>query len=116
MIELPQNQRETHAPGGGLGNLFADAHEPDGLVTVAVGPYVERLPLGNSTVGEIRNRFHQRFDIDPRSQAVIDGNEVGDDTVIRTGQVLMFVHKSGEKGFRPPQSPSENSIHREDSN
>jgi hypothetical protein len=98
MIELPQNQRELNAPGRGLGSLFTDNHEPSGLVTVAVGPYVERLPVGNGTVGEIRSRFRQRFDIDPRSQAVLDGNEVNDDTVVRTGQVLMFVHKSGEKG------------------
>lgn len=99
MMELSQNQRELNAPGHGLGGLFNNPHEPSGLVTVAVGPYVERLPVGNSTVGEIRQRFRQRFDIDPRSQAVVDGNEVSDDTVLRTGQVLMFVHKSGEKGL-----------------
>jgi hypothetical protein len=100
MTELTQpTQRERTAPGGGgLGSLFADNHEPAGLVTVAVGPYVERLPLGNNTVAQIRARFGLRFDIDPRSQAVLDGHEVGDDTVVRTGQVLMFVHKSGEKG------------------
>ena len=97
MQEIQNTPRET--PGGaGLGNLFDDSSDPAGLVTVAVGPYVERLPVGRSTVGEIRNRFRSRFDIDPRSQAVLDGNEVTDDTVVRTGQVLMFIHKSGEKG------------------
>jgi hypothetical protein len=106
MTELTQpTQRERTAPGGGgLGSLFADNHEPAGLVTVAVGPYVERLPLGNNTVAQIRARFGLRFDIDPRSQAVLDGHEVGDDTVVRTGQVLMFVHKSGEKGAGSPRS------------
>ena len=100
MLELPRNHRETSLPGG-LGSLFADHDEPSGLVTVAVGPYFEHLPLGNRTVGEIRNRFRQRFDIDPRSQALLDGHEAGDDTIVRTGQVLMFVHKAGEKGFVP---------------
>jgi hypothetical protein len=99
MTELTQTiPRERTSTGGGLGSLFADDPGPAGLVTVAVGPYVERLPLGNSTVAQIRARFGQRFDIDPHSQAVLDGHEVGDDTVVRTGQVLMFVHKSGEKG------------------
>ena len=97
MLETQNNPREIPA-GAGLGNLFDEPSDPAGLVTVAVGPYVERLPLGRSTVGEIRSRFRSRFDIDPRSQAVIDGNEVTDDTVVRTGQVLMFIHKSGEKG------------------
>ena len=98
MIEIPDTQREAPSLGGGLGNIFAEHNEPAGLVTVSVGPYFERLPLGNRTVGEIRNRFRQRFDIDQRSQALLDGHEVGDDTVVRTGQVLMFVHKTGEKG------------------
>lgn len=98
MIETQRHSREIPAAAGGLGSLFAETNEPAGLVTVAVGPYVERLPLGNSTVAEVRNRFCQRFDIDPRSQAVVDGHEVGDETVLRTGQTLMFVHKAGEKG------------------
>src|SRR6185503_10036343 len=106
MTELTQpTTRERPTNAGGLGSLFDDNHEPGGLVTVAVGPYVERLPLGNSTVAQIRARFGQRFDIDPRTQAVLDGHEVGDDTVVRTGQVLMFVHKSGEKGFGKQQIP-----------
>jgi hypothetical protein len=101
MTELTQPiQRERTPAGSGIGGIFDDQHEPGGLVTVAVGPYVERLPLGNSTVAQIRGRFGMRFDIDPRTQAVLDGREVGDDTVVRTGQVLMFVHKSGEKGCR----------------
>jgi hypothetical protein len=106
MIELTQpTDRERLHGTGGLGSLFDQNHEPAGLVTVAVGPYVERLPLGNSTVAQIRARFGPRFDIDPRTQAVLDGREVGDDTVVRTGQVLMFVHKSGEKGFGKPHDP-----------
>ena len=100
MTELTQpTNRERTSTAGGLGSIFDDNREPGGLVTVAVGPYVERLPLGSSTVAQIRARFGLRFDIDPRTQAVLDGHEVGDDTVVRTGQVLMFVHKSGEKGL-----------------
>jgi hypothetical protein len=105
MIELPHPSRETNAGPPSSNSLFADNTEPAGLVTVAVGPYAERLPVGNTTVGEIRNRFRQRFDIDPRSLAIVDGNEVGDDTVVRTGQVLMFVHKSGEKGSPRARTP-----------
>ena len=106
MTELTQSTTREHPTNaGGLGSLVDDNHEPAGLVTVAVGPYVERLPLGNSTVAQIRVRFGPRFDIDPRTQAVLDGHEVGDDTVVRTGQVLMFVHKSGEKGSAKHQMP-----------
>jgi len=93
--------RPTHErPGGpaGLGSIFADDPAPGQLVTVASGPYMEQLPVGNTTVGEIRRRFRDRFDIDPRSQAVLDGHDVGDETVVRHGQTLMFARRAGEKG------------------
>jgi hypothetical protein len=101
----PQEQqtplrREQH-PGGprsGLGGLFDEPDEASPLALVANGPYAEHLPVGGMTAGEIRRRFRDRFDIDPRSQAVIDGHDVGDDTVVQPGQTLMFMHRSGEKG------------------
>jgi hypothetical protein len=68
------------------------------MVTVMSGPYAEQLPVGNMTVGEIRRRFRDRFDIAPNSQATLDGHEVGDDTVVRAGQVLSFIRHAGEKG------------------
>jgi hypothetical protein len=42
--------------------------------------------------------FADRFDLDPLSQAVIDGREVDDDTIVEAGQLLMFVKRAGEKG------------------
>jgi hypothetical protein len=59
---------------------------------------MERLPVGNMTVGEIRLRFRDRLDIDPQSQAVVDGQEVDDSAQVMIGQVLTFVRKAGEKG------------------
>jgi len=85
--------------GGGLGGIFDDNDDGE-LVTVASGPYAEQLPVANRTVGEIRARFHDRFDIDPRSQAILGGNEASDDTRVQPGQVLMFVRRAGEKGLR----------------
>jgi hypothetical protein len=50
------------------------------------------------TVQQIRERFGDRLDIDPQSQAIVDGNEVNESTVVRAGQLLTFVRKAGEKG------------------
>ena len=68
------------------------------MATVSVGPYVERLPIAGKTVGEIRKRFKAKMDIDDRSQPILDGEEVKAETVVKEGQVLMFIHKAGEKG------------------
>jgi hypothetical protein len=51
------------------------------------------------SVGRIRVRYSDRFDIDAQSLAVLDGATVDDDTIVRAGQVLTFVRHSGEKGL-----------------
>jgi hypothetical protein len=99
MQEQTRPIQETLGPGpGGTDDLFAIGTGAAGPVTVCHGPYAEELPVGDMTVGEIRRRFADRLDIDPQSQAVLDGHEVGDDTIVRAGQLLTFVRKAGEKG------------------
>ncbi len=101
MIEELQPIRESASGGGGLGNLFDEDDSP-GVARVASGLHDERLPVGNMTVGEIRARFRDRLDIDPQSEAAIDGLFVDDATTVRVGQHLIFMHRAGEKGGRAP--------------
>ncbi len=89
---------ETRPAHGGLGTVFDESEDDAGLVTVASGPYAEQLPLAHRTVADIRTRYHDRFDLDPNSQAMLDGQPVQDDVTVRPGQVLTFVHRAGEKG------------------
>ena len=84
------------SPGGGI---FAGDDGTGQPVTVSSGPYIEDLPVSNSSVGEIRRRFADRFDLDPQAQATLDGVVVNDDTTVRAGQSLMFTRPAGEKGL-----------------
>jgi hypothetical protein len=94
-MEEIQVHRNQEAVGGGPN----PADDNDSLMaTVSHWPYCERLPVANMSVGEIRRRYSERFDIDPRSQATVDGNEAGVETIVRPGQMLMFVRRAGEKG------------------
>ncbi len=90
-------REEDHGAGpGGLGTMFGD-DVGAGMVTVTHGLHQEQLPVANMTVGQIRQRLADRFDLgDGRAQ--IDGRDVNDDVVVRPGQSLMFVHRAGEKG------------------
>jgi len=98
MNELLRPHRESHV-GSRAGTIFADDEEQSPqLVTVSSGPYAERLPVSDMIVGEIRRRFRDRLDIDPRSIAVVNGRDVDDDVVVTAGQVLTFMHRAGEKG------------------
>ena len=98
MKEKPRPVREQIPAGGGLDSIFDGSPADQTLVTVSSGLYGEQLPVANLTVGEIRARFRDRLDIDPRSQAVLSGTDVDDRTVVRAGQVLTFVRRAGEKG------------------
>jgi hypothetical protein len=101
MSELTRPLSERTAGAGNGGGLFDDVPGASLSVMVSSGPYAEQLPVGGMTVGEVRRRFRDRFDLDPNSQAVVDGNDVGDETTLRPGQALMFTRRAGEKGAAP---------------
>lgn len=97
--DRPKRQEEYGSGPGGLGTVFGDDDAGAGMVTVTHGLHQEQLPVGDAaTVGDIRRRLADRLDIAPDSQAHLDGDNVGDDVVVRPGQSLMFVHRAGEKG------------------
>jgi hypothetical protein len=71
------------------------------MATVAHGVYADTLPVAHMTVGAVRVRFRDQFDIDPSAMAVIDGRPVDEGTVVQPGQLLTFVRRAGEKGCVP---------------
>ncbi|MBT8439386.1 MAG: hypothetical protein KJO91_06625 [Gammaproteobacteria bacterium] len=94
-----RRQHEDHTFGSNGDNDIFNGHiETDRTVTVSHGPYLERLPVANMSVGDIRERFSDRLDIDPLSLAVVDGQEVDANTIVKVGQHITFVRKAGEKG------------------
>jgi hypothetical protein len=81
----------------GLGDPFG-GDAPAGAATVTHGPYAESLPVAGMTVQAVRERYQDRFDIGPNSQAILDGDPVDENTQIGVGQTLSFVMRAGEKG------------------
>jgi hypothetical protein len=98
METMLQRRREAPAAhSGSLDDIFSA--DEGGLVTVSSGLHNdERLPVANMTVGEVRRRFADRMDIDQHSRATVDGHDVDDTTVLRPGQLLIFMQHAGEKG------------------
>lgn len=91
-------RQEIDGEAENLGCFFSDMASGTETVTVSHGPYAEQLPVAGESVGRIRTMYADRFDLDPLSQAIIDGHEVDDNTIIEAGQLLVFIKRAGEKG------------------
>ncbi len=96
---LTRQQGQTTSGGWPFDNAEGDG--VGGPVTVFHGVYTEQLPVGELSVREVRQRFSDRLGgIDPNAIAVVDGNEVGDDTILHEGERLSFTRPAGEKGAK----------------
>jgi len=69
-----------------------------GRVDVIAGIYAHSMPLAGMTVAQARLELEDRLNIAPEATAVLDGVEVGEEDLLREGQVLNFVSPAGEKG------------------
>lgn len=98
MKEKKKQKTEIETGGGGDSIFDAVPATDNKMVSVSSGPYAEDLPVSGSTVGEVRQRFKDRFDIGDQAQAVLNGKQVGDETVLKTGENLAFIQHAGEKG------------------
>ena len=83
----------SNSLGSGGGTAVAE-----GQVHVIHGVYSHDLPLAGMTVRQARIELADRMNIDPEAMAVVDGDELDEDTVLAEGQVLTFVKHAGEKG------------------
>lgn len=92
-----QQPIKEQSGGPGLPSIFENT-VTDLNVSVASGPYEQSLPIAGRTVAQVREQFSDMFDIDPKSQAVVNGHDVGEDVTLKAGERLMFMNRSGEKG------------------
>lgn len=69
-----------------------------GSVNVSHGVYAHAHPLAGMTVRRARAELAERMNIAPDAAAVVDGQPVGDDTILQEGASLMFIRHAGEKG------------------
>ena len=94
-------KKKEIAPGAPTGGSIFDSVPglPENKTcNVSSGPYSEDLPVGGTTVGEVRKRFSDRLDIDPGSVSIVNGEPQDENYLLNAGESLMFVRHAGEKG------------------
>lgn len=101
MKEKAQKQKaDKQTDGGAFGGPFDQQPGPANVATVKSGQYLEQLPVGGMTVKEVRSKYSSQMNIHGNAVSIINKKQVDDNTVVEEGQVLTFIHKSGEKGER----------------
>lgn len=94
---MEKKKADKHkAPSHGGGNPFDQADTTH--ATVCSGVYQEKLPVAGMTVQQVRDDFASRLDIADNAVATINGKEVGNDTTVGAGEILIFIQQAGEKG------------------
>jgi HTH-type transcriptional regulator / antitoxin HigA len=69
------------------------------LVIVENGVNTITSDLAGRTVGEVRKRFQQPLNIDPRAAVYVNGERADSERVLENGDTLEFIKGSGKKGF-----------------
>ena len=70
-------------------------------VNVTHGAYSENVSLVGETVGSIRRLLRDVANVPSDAKAILNGEIVGNDTILRNGDVLEFVKVVGQKGGLP---------------
>lgn len=100
MPERTRTVREANSHPGGPGDDLLDrGGTSEGTALISSGIHMATCPAG-LTVGELRRSHADAYEIAPGAVALLDGDQVGDATVVREGQSLTFVARAGEKGMR----------------
>ncbi len=98
MRQIRQQQRsQQQAPRDPASDPFAEA-ATQSLATITHGPYLEQVPIAGLTLGQVRRRFRDRFNLPEDGLAMVDGNQVEEDTLILAGQLVTFMHRANAKG------------------
>ena len=95
---LQRQRRSDEAAGAPFDDAGTETIER-ACAQVVHGAFDELLPVVGLTVAEIRAQFRDDIHLHPEAMALLDGHPVDDESsVVRTGQHLLFIRRSGEKG------------------
>jgi len=68
------------------------------LVSVSCGASSSNYPVVGKTVSFVKATYREILNIETDSKSVVNGEEVKDSYVLKSGDQLEFVRKAGEKG------------------
>jgi hypothetical protein len=62
------------------------------------GVFVQTLPVAGKRVSAVRQELRDRLDIDPRSEALLDGTPADESAIVTGGSTLVFARRAGQRG------------------
>jgi hypothetical protein len=68
------------------------------LVSVSCGASSSNYPVVGRSVGFVKATYREILNVDNTAKGVVNGDEIADSYILKSGDVLEFVRKAGTKG------------------
>lgn len=68
------------------------------LISVSCGAASSNYPVVGKSAGYVKATYREILNIETDAKAIVNGNEVNDSHILKSGDTLEFVRKAGVKG------------------
>jgi hypothetical protein len=68
------------------------------LISVSCGAASSNYPVVGRSAGYVKATYREILNIETDAKAIVNGNEVNDSCILKSGDTLEFVRKAGVKG------------------
>lgn len=81
-------------------SFIEDDNSYKSLISVSCGAASSNYPVVGKSVGYVKSTFREILNIETESNSVVNGSEVAESYVLKSGDTLEFVRKAGTKGIK----------------
>jgi hypothetical protein len=68
------------------------------LISVSCGAASSNYPVVGKSAGYVKATYREILNIETDAKAIVNGSEVNDSCILKSGDTLEFVRKAGVKG------------------
>jgi hypothetical protein len=96
--EEPKNDSKVPYINANLHSFLKSDNNYQTLISVSCGAASSNYPVVGKSAGYVKATYREILNIETDAKAIVNGNEVNDSHILKSGDTLEFVRKAGVKG------------------
>ena len=96
--EEPENDSKVPYINANLHSFLKSDNNYQTLISVSCGAASSNYPVVGKSAGYVKATYREILNIETDAKAIVNGNEVNDSHILKSGDTLEFVRKAGVKG------------------